>query len=68
MKGETIIKLFKKYRITNAVDVTEDDIVFKRSDNNSLNESNKNGDINQSDSSENEGVLDIANTSYVNKK
>lgn len=50
-------------------DGIKDDAVFEESDNNSSDESNTNGDINEtSDSTESKDQLNIASTNYFNNK
>lgn len=63
MKETTIINSLKKFGISNAMDGNEDEAIFEGSGNNSSDESNTNGDIDEmSGSTETGDELNIADT------
>ena len=68
MEEETIIKSFKKCRVSNVIDGTEGGAVLEGSDNNSTDESNMNGNITETYDSIEKDELNIASMNYFNNK
>lgn len=62
VKKETIIKTFKNCETIKGVDVTEDDGVFERYDNNNSDENNTDGDVNETNDS---AQSDVNNKSKI---
>lgn len=62
LKEETIIKTFKNCETIKGVDVTEDDGVFERYDNNNSDENNTDGDVNETNDS---AQSDVNNKSKI---